>query len=69
MSVELFVVGGFRRSTLFAKFLPKMGHVRRLYLTEWYHAPGFADFPEGFQIHLYELGRTGWGDGFFRVSQ
>jgi hypothetical protein len=26
--------------------------------------PGFADFPSGFQIHSYELGRDGWVDGF-----
>ena len=26
--------------------------------------PGFVDFPEGFQINQYELGRDGWVDGF-----
>jgi homoserine kinase type II len=26
--------------------------------------PGFVDFPGGFQIHTYELGREGWVDGF-----
>jgi hypothetical protein len=25
---------------------------------------GFVDFPDGFQIHGYELGRDGWVDGF-----
>ena len=25
---------------------------------------GFVDFPEGFQIHSYEVGRDGWADGF-----
>ena len=26
--------------------------------------PGFVDFPNGFQVHPYELGRDGWVDGF-----
>ncbi|MGH9718088.1 MAG: DUF7336 domain-containing protein [Candidatus Acidiferrales bacterium] len=26
--------------------------------------PGFVDFPNGFQVHTYELGRDGWVDGF-----
>ena len=26
--------------------------------------PGFVDFPNGFQVHTYELGRDGWADGF-----
>ena len=25
---------------------------------------GFADFPEGFQIHAYELNRDHWTEGF-----
>ncbi|HKF51284.1 MAG TPA: hypothetical protein VKB26_03140 [Candidatus Acidoferrales bacterium] len=25
---------------------------------------GFIDFPQGFEIHEYLLGRTGWLDGF-----
>jgi homoserine kinase type II len=26
--------------------------------------PGFVDFPNGFQIDSYELGRDNWVDGF-----
>jgi len=26
--------------------------------------PGFADAPEGFQIHRYEVNRDGWTEGF-----
>ena len=26
--------------------------------------PGFVDFPNGFQVHTYELGRDSWVDGF-----
>lgn len=26
--------------------------------------PGFVDFPSGFQVHAYQLGRDGWIDGF-----
>jgi hypothetical protein len=26
--------------------------------------PGFVDFPQGFEIHQYQLGQTGWLDGF-----
>ena len=28
--------------------------------------PGFADYPEGFQVHEREMGRDGWTDGFVR---
>jgi homoserine kinase type II len=30
--------------------------------------PGFVDFPEGFQVHAYQLGKDGWVDGFVRAS-
>ncbi len=26
--------------------------------------PGFVDFPQGFEIHEYTLGRTDWLEGF-----
>jgi hypothetical protein len=26
--------------------------------------PGFAEFPQGFQIHRYELNRDHWTEGF-----
>jgi hypothetical protein len=30
--------------------------------------PGFVDFPEGFNIHSYQLGQDSWVDGFVEVS-
>ena len=30
--------------------------------------PGFVDYPEGFQIHAYELGKDHWTQGFARVK-
>ena len=30
--------------------------------------PGFADFPEGFQIHQRELGQDSWTEGFVEAS-
>ena len=27
-------------------------------------AKGFSDFPEGFQIHPYDLGKDHWAEGF-----
>ena len=30
--------------------------------------PGFADFPEGFQIHHRELGQDSWTEGFVAVD-
>jgi hypothetical protein len=30
--------------------------------------PGFADFPEGFQIHWRELGKDSWDDGFVQAD-
>ena len=30
--------------------------------------PGFATFPEGFQVCPYELGRDHWTDGFVVVT-
>ena len=30
--------------------------------------PGFVNFPEGFQIHRNEVGRTGWEDGYIETS-
>jgi hypothetical protein len=30
--------------------------------------PGFVDFPEGFQIHLRELGQDSWTQGFVRAD-
>jgi hypothetical protein len=30
--------------------------------------PGFRDWPSGFQIHEYVLGRDGWTEGFTPVS-
>jgi len=30
--------------------------------------PGFRDWPSGFQIHEYPLGRTGWTEGFISAS-
>ena len=29
--------------------------------------PGFVDFPEGFEIHPYELGKDHWEDGYARM--
>lgn len=29
--------------------------------------PGFRDYPEGFEVHEYVLGRDGWTEGF--ISQ
>jgi hypothetical protein len=29
--------------------------------------PGFVDFPAGFQIYQYELGKDHWEEGFARV--
>ncbi len=28
------------------------------------HKPGFVSFPDGFQIHPYELDRDHWTEGF-----
>ena len=30
--------------------------------------PGFADFPQGFQIHPPKLGQDSWTEGFVRVE-
>lgn len=30
------------------------------------HKPGFADYPQGFQIHSRELGQDSWTEGFVR---
>ena len=27
--------------------------------------PGFAELPDGFQIHPYQLNRDGWTEGYF----
>jgi hypothetical protein len=31
--------------------------------------PGFVDFPQGFEIHNYRLGQTGWLDGFIDAPE
>jgi len=28
--------------------------------------PGFADYPQGFQVHVRQLGQDSWTDGFVR---
>ena len=30
---------------------------------------GFVDFPQGFEIHPYRLGQTGWLDGFIDAPE
>jgi homoserine kinase type II len=30
--------------------------------------PGFVNFPEGFQVHPYELDRDHWTEGFLVVD-
>ena len=30
--------------------------------------PGFVDFPEGFQIHVSEIGKNNWEDGFVKTD-
>ena len=30
--------------------------------------PGFADYPNGFQLHPHELNRDGWTEGFIRTE-
>lgn len=30
--------------------------------------PGFVDFPQGFEIHPYPLGRTNWLEGFVHAD-
>ena len=29
---------------------------------------GFVDFPQGFEVHEYRLGQTGWLEGFIETE-
>jgi hypothetical protein len=39
-------------------------HDAHLAIERLKNKPGFVSFPQGFQIHRAEVGRTGWEDGY-----
>jgi hypothetical protein len=42
-------------------------HDAHLEIERLKNKPGFVNFPEGFQIHRYQVGRTAWEDGYIET--